>query len=174
LPVLLQPASSLREIPYTRSQLGFIINFANLMERMIMSVNLEEVDHKPHRFGKLSRLESLGDAIFAFALTLLALDIRLPEIDPAALARGILALLPKLLIFVLAFLVIAQEWDVYQRQHCLSLPGLLGHVAVCITFRPAARAGIRSYNMLVFRRQRKVPGWLPPDRLLSSTLYHKK
>ncbi len=63
----------------------------------------------------LSRLETLGDAIFAFSLTLLALDLRLPDVAPSALTPGILALLPRLLIFVFAFLVIAQEWDVHQR-----------------------------------------------------------
>jgi uncharacterized membrane protein len=63
----------------------------------------------------LSRLEALGDAVFAFALTLLALDLRLPEINANALSQGILALLPKLLIFVFAFLLIAQQWDVHQR-----------------------------------------------------------
>jgi uncharacterized membrane protein len=63
----------------------------------------------------LPRLEILGDAIFAFALTLLALDIRLPEIEPHALAQGVLTLLPKLLVFVFVFLVIAQQWDVHRR-----------------------------------------------------------
>lgn len=72
-------------------------------------------DTTGHRIASLPRLEALGDAIFAFALTLLALDLRLPEIKAEALAQGILALLPKLLIFVFAFLVIAQEWDVHQR-----------------------------------------------------------
>jgi hypothetical protein len=51
-----------------------------------MPVHLEKVDQKPHRFVNLSRLEALGDAIFAFALTLLALDIRLPEIAPRSLS----------------------------------------------------------------------------------------
>ncbi len=72
-------------------------------------------EEKQHRIVNLSRLEALGDAIFAFALTLLALDLKLPEIEPSALGQGILAMLPKLLIFVFAFLVIAQEWDVHQR-----------------------------------------------------------
>jgi len=72
-------------------------------------------DMRIQRSVNLSRLETLGDAIFAFALTLLALDIRLPEIEPTALAQGILTLLPKLLVFVFAFLVIAQQWDVHQR-----------------------------------------------------------
>jgi uncharacterized membrane protein len=67
------------------------------------------------RIINLSRLETLGDAIFAFSLTLLALDLRLPQVAAAALGQGILALLPKLLIFAFAFLVIGQEWDVHQR-----------------------------------------------------------
>jgi uncharacterized membrane protein len=75
----------------------------------------EKTDLKQQRIVKMTRLEALGDAVFAFALTLLALDLRLPEIVTTALAQGLLALLPKLLIFVFAFLVIAQEWDVHQR-----------------------------------------------------------
>ncbi len=70
---------------------------------------------EPRATINLSRLEALGDAIFGFSLTLLALDLRLPEVQPAALLQGILTLLPKLLIFVFAFLVIAQQWDVHQR-----------------------------------------------------------
>ncbi len=69
----------------------------------------------PHQAVDLSRLEALGDAIFGFAMTLLALDLRLPEVQPGALSQGILTLLPKLLVFVFAFLVIAQQWDVHQR-----------------------------------------------------------
>jgi uncharacterized membrane protein len=86
----------------------------------------------PHRLVNLSRLEALGDAIFAFALTLLALDLRLPETQPDALAQGISALLPKLLVFVFAFLVIAQEWDVHQRtmMHIVRADGIL--VWLCI------------------------------------------
>ena len=65
--------------------------------------------------ASLSRLEALGDAVFAFALTLLALDLRIPEVPAAALAHGLQSMIPKLFIFVFAFLVIAQEWDVHQR-----------------------------------------------------------
>jgi hypothetical protein len=42
----------------------------------------------------LSRLEALGSTIFGFALTLLALDLRLPAVQPGQLTQGILALLP--------------------------------------------------------------------------------
>ena len=82
---------------------------------IFMSNDKRKTNEKPYRVVNLSRLEALGDAIFAFSLTLLALDLRLPETASTALAQGILALLPKLLVFVFAFLVIAQEWDVHQR-----------------------------------------------------------
>ncbi len=80
----------------------------------------------PHQVVNLSRLEALGDTIFGFALTLLALDLRLPQVAPSALLQGIQQLLPKLLIFVFAFLVIAQQWDVHQRtmSHVVRADGL--------------------------------------------------
>ena len=75
----------------------------------------ESNDPEPRATISLARLEALGDAIFGFSLTLLALDLRLPEVQPDALLHGILTLLPRLLVFVFAFLVIAQQWDVHQR-----------------------------------------------------------
>jgi uncharacterized membrane protein len=70
---------------------------------------------RPYEAASLGRLETLGDAIFGFSLTLLALDLRLPEGTPDALAQGILSMLPRLLIFMFTFLVVAQQWDVHQR-----------------------------------------------------------
>jgi uncharacterized membrane protein len=72
-------------------------------------------EEKHNIFVKLSRLETLGDAIFAFALTLLAFDLRLPETNPTDLGHGLQILLPKLVVVIFAFLVIAQHWDVHQR-----------------------------------------------------------
>ena len=77
-------------------------------------MNAQPQSH-PHPVVTLARLEALGDAIFAFALTLLALDLRLPDVIAGGLASAIGALLPKLLVFVFAFLIVAQEWDVHQR-----------------------------------------------------------
>jgi TMEM175 potassium channel family protein len=71
--------------------------------------------HKPYEAASLARLETLGDAIFGFSLTLLALDLRLPEVKPDALAQGMLSMLPRLLIFMFTFMVVAQQWDVHQR-----------------------------------------------------------
>ncbi len=86
----------------------------------------ERNDQEPHPIVKLSRLEALGDAIFGFALTLLALDLRLAEVPAGQLAQGMVALLPRLLLFVFTFLVIAQQWDVHQRtmSHIVRADGL--------------------------------------------------
>ena len=80
-----------------------------------MPTRKANTDRKSSPIVNLSRLEALGDAVFAFALTLLALDLRLPAIESNGLAQSMLALLPKLRIFVFAFLLIAQQWDVHQR-----------------------------------------------------------
>ena len=63
----------------------------------------------------LQRVIALSDGIFAFALTLLALDLRLPEIPNLTVEDGLAGLLPKLLIFLISFLVIGNQWDVHQR-----------------------------------------------------------
>jgi len=80
-----------------------------------MPTRKENAGRKKSPIVNLSRLEALGDAVFAFALTLLALDLRLPAVEGNSLGQGMLALLPKLRIFVFAFLLIAQQWDVHQR-----------------------------------------------------------
>jgi uncharacterized membrane protein len=60
------------------------------------------------------RLDAFGDAIFAVSMTLLALDVRLPDdlepADSAALATAILALWPKFLPYALSFYVLGVRW----------------------------------------------------------------
>ena len=63
----------------------------------------------------LRRVIGLSDGIFAFALTLLALDLRLPDVPNLTVENGLTGLLPKLLIFLISFLVIGNQWDVHQR-----------------------------------------------------------
>lgn len=62
----------------------------------------------------LDRLVFISDAIFAFALTLLALDVRLPQdLDlstDAALLAALADLAPQILAFVISFVVIAAFW----------------------------------------------------------------
>lgn len=61
----------------------------------------------------LERLVFFSDAVIAIAITLLVLDIRLPEAplsDPAALRDALLALWPKYFAYALSFLVVGSFW----------------------------------------------------------------
>ena len=74
-----------------------------------------ENDH----FG-LERLVFFSDAVFAIAVTLLALEIRLPESDAsltdAQLLLQLQAIGPKYLAFILSFLVIGVFWIGHHRR----------------------------------------------------------
>ena len=68
----------------------------------------------------LDRLAALSDGVFAFAMTLLALDIRLP--DPGAihsehdLWRGLLTLGPSLAVYLMSFITLGIFWNGQQTQ----------------------------------------------------------
>ena len=65
-----------------------------------------------------NRLEALSDGIYAVALTLLALDLKLaalPEASNASLGAELENLLPKALIWLLAFWVTALFWLAQSR-----------------------------------------------------------
>jgi uncharacterized membrane protein len=56
---------------------------------------------------ELVRLGGLSDAVYAVALTLLVLDIRLPEeLLAGDLPAGLLALAPRLLVYLISFIII--------------------------------------------------------------------
>ncbi|MES2533011.1 MAG: TMEM175 family protein [Pseudomonadota bacterium] len=61
-----------------------------------------------------NRLEALTDGIFAVAMTLLVLDLRIPEdagpTDEASLVRALIALMPKLVPYLLSFYLLGVSW----------------------------------------------------------------
>jgi uncharacterized membrane protein len=61
-----------------------------------------------------ARLDALSDGIFGVAMTLLVLDVRLPDDfqprDAHDLLRGLLSLAPKFLPYALSFLVLGLRW----------------------------------------------------------------
>jgi uncharacterized membrane protein len=61
-----------------------------------------------------ARLDTLSDGIFAVAITLLILDVRLPDDfhpnDNAELLQGLAGLWPKFLPYLLSFGVLGQRW----------------------------------------------------------------
>jgi uncharacterized membrane protein len=67
-----------------------------------------------------ARFEAFSDGVFAFAITLLALGLVLPEFNPppteGELARALIRLWPNLLAYLLSFSVIGIMW---QKHHAL-------------------------------------------------------
>jgi uncharacterized membrane protein len=72
------------------------------------------------RVGKeLDRIVNFSDGVFAIVITLLVLDIRVPNIPEGLVSQElpsrILALEPKFLSYVISFLVIAIYWQAHHR-----------------------------------------------------------
>lgn len=64
-----------------------------------------------------SRVEALTDGIFAVAMTLLILDVKVPNVlRPADLPSHLLALWPKLLSYAVSFLVLGIYWVGHHNQ----------------------------------------------------------
>ena len=61
-----------------------------------------------------ARIDALTDGIFAVAMTILVLDVRLPDefrpADAAALARALKQLWPKVFPYLLSFYVLGNSW----------------------------------------------------------------
>ncbi len=77
----------------------------------------EQVEQR-HRGGReLDRIVNFSDAVFAIALTLLVLDIKVPEISDDLVAdelpTQLLALWPKYFGYVLSFVVIISLWIIH-------------------------------------------------------------
>ncbi len=70
------------------------------------------------RSAKLERVTFFSDAVFAIAMTLLVIDVRLPAIPNASensLAQALVDLLPNYIGFAVSFLVIARFWIGHHR-----------------------------------------------------------
>ena len=57
-----------------------------------------------------SRLEAFSDGVFAIVITLLILDIRFPEVDYSQFAATLPSVLPRILAYVLSFIIIGLYW----------------------------------------------------------------
>ncbi len=68
---------------------------------------------------ELDRIVNFSDGVFAIVITLLVLDIRVPEIPADLVSQELpsrlLALEPKFLSYVISFLVIAIYWQAHHR-----------------------------------------------------------
>ena len=77
------------------------------------------LDHHDRTEFQLERLILFTDAVFAIAITLLAIEIRFPELhrlpSDADIWRGLGELLPKFMGFLIGFAIIAQYWTAHHR-----------------------------------------------------------
>jgi uncharacterized membrane protein len=61
-------------------------------------------------------MSEFSNGVFAFAITLLVLDIKLPEgVPKAGIGSALIAMWPNYLAFLISFLVIGLYWSVYIR-----------------------------------------------------------
>jgi len=69
--------------------------------------------------NSLGRLLALSDGVFAIAMTLLALDLRLPDVGdkagPDEVAAAVGEVVPHVLTFLLSFYVVAACWRAHHR-----------------------------------------------------------
>jgi uncharacterized membrane protein len=57
-----------------------------------------------------SRLEAFSDGVFAIVITLLILNVKLPETDYSHLAGALIAILPSVGVYILSFLLVGMYW----------------------------------------------------------------
>ena len=76
----------------------------------------EATERTPQSGRELDRIVFFSDAVFAIAITILVLDIRVPDgLSPTTLPDQVLDLWPKYLSYVISFLVLAIYWQAHHR-----------------------------------------------------------
>ncbi len=61
------------------------------------------------------RLEAFTDGVYAIVITLLILDIRIPDVAAAGLGPALVRMLPQVLTYVLSFFVVGLYWVANHR-----------------------------------------------------------
>jgi len=111
-----------------------------------------EVEHAAT--GELERLVFLSDGVFAIAMTLLAVELALPQVTgrPGDLGQRLLALGPKYFSYALSFVVIASYWRSHQRifRDVIRIDGrfmwLNLLMLLCIAFLPFPTSVLGTYS----------------------------
>lgn len=103
----------------------------------------------------LDRLVFFSDAVFAVAITLLALEIRVPELAEreveGGLAGAIAGLAPKFLVYAVGFLVVGSYWMAHHRaykfirRYDTGLLWLNTVYLLCIAFLPVPTDAVGRY-----------------------------
>jgi len=118
---------------------------------------MDEEQGRPGDIGK-QRVEALSDGLYAIALTLLVLELKLPSLGEAAtngdLLHALRELLPKVLTWFLSFWVMAVLWlsqvRVYRLVHSLSRAMVRLELVqlACVSLMPFSTALIGEHGNL--------------------------
>jgi uncharacterized membrane protein len=118
-----------------------------------MRKNLQELLDYNHT--TTNRLDAFSDGVFAIVITLLVLELHVPELTGGAVSEGLrqelIHLFPKFISFVVSFLYISIYWiNHHQLFHYLkrsdrTLFWLNSFFLMCLTFIPFPTALIGSY-----------------------------
>ena len=81
---------------------------------------MSQIHNELKKEFQLERLVLFSDAVFAIAITLLVLEIKIPELErdqisDAALLSALRHLIPKFLGFIVSFLMIGLYWSIHHR-----------------------------------------------------------
>ena len=61
------------------------------------------------------RFEAFSDGVFAIVITLLILDIKIPEVQPDALPAALVRILPQVLTYIMSFFIIGLYWHIHHQ-----------------------------------------------------------
>ena len=94
-------------------------SFHSVLNISMMSQSSHSMDQQtPHGFS-IETLILFSDAVFAIAITLLAIDIRVPQLAEELIAvqlnNEIYGLLPRFISFILTFFIVGSYWISYHR-----------------------------------------------------------
>jgi uncharacterized membrane protein len=100
-----------------------------------------------------NRVEAFSDGVFAIVITLLILDIRVPDVDYSQLFSALVALLPRMFAYVISFGVIGVYWLAHHQS--LQLVGKLNGFLIwlnlvyllAVSFMPFPTALLGRYPM---------------------------
>ena len=86
---------------------------------MTTNINTEDdIQLKKAAGLSVTRIQSLGDSIFAFAMTLLVINFRLPTAGPVnGTAHILLTLVPHFVVYVLSFIGLGVLWVAQHNQY---------------------------------------------------------
>jgi uncharacterized membrane protein len=120
-----------------------------------MEANASPAEPSPNRLEDLSRTTALTDGVIAFAITLLVLDIAVPEIRDALvsdeLGSALWELRPQVFGFVLSFVVVGYYWMtqrlVFSNLRTIDVPMMLINLffLLMIAFMPFVASLLAEY-----------------------------